>query len=109
MIAKDNFPFQTVENEGFQYLLKTVAPLYKLPGRKSITKLMEEKYELLSMIIKEKLLVVDYNFDIRRLDRYVKYTELLGNDYTLRIEKQTGIRDAWRYFTRRTTHCRVLR
>lgn len=59
MIAKDNLPFQTVENEGFQYLLKTVAPLYKLPGRKSITKLMEEKYELLSMIIKEKLSVVD--------------------------------------------------
>lgn len=59
MIAKDNLPFQTVENERFQYLLKTVAPLYKLPARKSITKLMGEKYELLFMIIKEKLSVVD--------------------------------------------------
>lgn len=59
MIAKDNLPFQTVENEGFQYLLKTAAPLYKVPGRKSVTNLMEEKYELLSMVMKLKLSAVD--------------------------------------------------
>lgn len=59
MIAKDNLPFQIVENEGFQYLLKIAAPLYKVPGRKSITNLTEEKYELLSMIVKKRLSIVN--------------------------------------------------
>ncbi|XP_011880756.1 PREDICTED: zinc finger BED domain-containing protein 4-like [Vollenhovia emeryi] len=59
MIAKDNLPFRTVENEGFQYLLKTTTPLYKIPGRKSITNLMEDKYELLSMVAKLKLSTTD--------------------------------------------------
>lgn len=59
MIAKDNQPFQIVEDEGFQHFVKTAIPLYKVPGRKSITRLMEEKYELLSMVIKSKLSAVD--------------------------------------------------
>lgn len=59
MIAKDNQPFQIVEDEGFQHFVKTAIPLYKVPDRKSITRLMEEKYELLSMVIKSKLSAVD--------------------------------------------------
>ncbi|XP_077262548.1 uncharacterized protein LOC143897614 [Temnothorax americanus] len=38
MIAKGNMPFQTVDNEGFRNLMKTIVPLYSVPGRKSITK-----------------------------------------------------------------------
>lgn len=60
MIAKDNLPFNTVEKEGFKYFMKTAVPLYKIPGRKSITTLMEEKYKLLSNIIKIKLSSVEY-------------------------------------------------
>ncbi|XP_024885889.1 uncharacterized protein LOC112463626 isoform X2 [Temnothorax curvispinosus] len=59
MIAKDNQPFQIVEDEGFQHFVKTAIPLYKVPDRKSITRLMEEKYELLSMVMKTKLSAVD--------------------------------------------------
>ncbi|XP_011859968.1 PREDICTED: zinc finger BED domain-containing protein 4-like [Vollenhovia emeryi] len=47
MIAKDNFPLSTVENEGFQLLMKTIAPLYKVPCRKTLTKLLDSKYEVL--------------------------------------------------------------
>ncbi|XP_071567441.1 E3 SUMO-protein ligase ZBED1-like isoform X2 [Temnothorax nylanderi] len=60
MIAKDNMPFQTVDNEGFRYLMKTTVPLYSVPGRKSITKKMEEKYEYLSACEKQKLEKIDY-------------------------------------------------
>lgn len=60
MIAKDHLPFNTVEKEDFQYMMKTIIPLYKIPGRKTITNLMEEKYELLSNIIKARLSTVDY-------------------------------------------------
>lgn len=59
MIAKDNQPYQIVEDEGFQHFVKTAIPLYKIPSRKSITRLTEEKYELLSMVIKSKLSVAD--------------------------------------------------
>ena len=60
MIAKDNMPFNTVEKEGFKYLMKTAVPLYKLPGRKSITTYMEEKYNLFSAAVKNRLSFVDY-------------------------------------------------
>nr|XP_012227644.1 PREDICTED: uncharacterized protein LOC105675227 [Linepithema humile] len=48
MIAKDNLPFATVEKQGFKTFMKIVAPLYKIPSRKKITSLIEEKYEFLS-------------------------------------------------------------
>src|SRR5436190_440196 len=55
MLAKDNMPFSTVEKEGFSSLMKTLAPLYKIPCRKTITKRLEEKYEVLSELIKNQL------------------------------------------------------
>jgi len=60
MIAKDNMSFQTVDNEGFRNLMKTTAPLYSVPGQKSITKKMEEKYEYLAACEKQKLEKIDY-------------------------------------------------
>lgn len=60
MIAKDNMPFRIVEKEGFQTFMNTILPLYKIPSRKSITHLMEEKYELLSSMMKAQLSEVKY-------------------------------------------------
>lgn len=60
MIAKDNLPFNTVEKEGFQYFMRTTVPLYKVPGRKTVTTLIEEKNELLSNVIKIKLSTAEY-------------------------------------------------
>ncbi|XP_043271191.1 E3 SUMO-protein ligase ZBED1-like [Venturia canescens] len=57
MIAKDNMPYRMVEEEGFQHFMKTALPLYKVPGRKSITRLIEGKYEVLSIAVKSKLSV----------------------------------------------------
>ncbi|CAH1098703.1 unnamed protein product [Psylliodes chrysocephalus] len=48
MIAKDNLPLNTTEKEGFKYLMKTIAPMYQIPGRKKVASLIEEKYDLLS-------------------------------------------------------------
>ncbi|KAJ8915340.1 hypothetical protein NQ315_008226 [Exocentrus adspersus] len=58
MIAKDNLPLNRVENEGFRYFMGTVAPLYKPPSRKTISNLIDNKYDVLSGIIKIKLSVV---------------------------------------------------
>ncbi|KYN21735.1 hypothetical protein ALC57_05886, partial [Trachymyrmex cornetzi] len=55
MLAKDNMPFSTVEKEGFYTLMKTLVPLYKIPCRKTITRCLEEKYEILSRLIKNQL------------------------------------------------------
>lgn len=60
MIAKDNMPFNIVEREGFKYLMKTIVPLYNIPGRKSITKYMEEKYNYLSLVAKDRLNTVQH-------------------------------------------------
>ena len=55
MIAKDKMPISTVGKEGFQTFLKCVAPLYKIPDRKKITSLIENKYEAISSIVKQEL------------------------------------------------------
>lgn len=47
MIAKDNLPLSVVDNEGFQQLMKIITPLYTVPSRKTITKLLDAKYEVL--------------------------------------------------------------
>lgn len=47
MIAKDNLPLSIVDNEGFQRLMKLVTPLYTVPSRKTITKLLDAKYKVL--------------------------------------------------------------
>lgn len=60
MIAKDNLSFNTVEKKGFQYLMKMTVPLYKVPGRKTIITLMEEKYDFLTNIMKIKLSTVKH-------------------------------------------------
>lgn len=52
-------PLSIVEDEGFRYLLKVVAPLYSVPSRTTITNRIDEKFTVLSTIIKEKLSGVD--------------------------------------------------
>ncbi|XP_018578649.1 zinc finger BED domain-containing protein 1-like, partial [Anoplophora glabripennis] len=59
MIVKDNMPLNSTDKEGFKHLMKTIAPLYKIPGRNSITKLIDTKYEVLSLLIKNKLSEVE--------------------------------------------------
>lgn len=47
MIAVDCTPLSIVENDGFKQLMKTTVPLYNLPSRTTITRLMDAKYEAL--------------------------------------------------------------
>lgn len=58
MIAKDNLPFATTEKEGFKTFMKAVASLYKIPSRKKITTLIEEKYKFLSGMTKLNYLIL---------------------------------------------------
>lgn len=43
MICKDNQPLNIVEDEGFQYLMKTVSPNFKVPSRRYISSKIFEK------------------------------------------------------------------
>ncbi|XP_024879336.1 zinc finger BED domain-containing protein 1-like, partial [Temnothorax curvispinosus] len=60
MIAKDNLPFRVVEKEGFKTFMNAILPLYTVPSRRTITHLVEEKYEVLSNMMKAKLSQVNY-------------------------------------------------
>nr|XP_046483723.1 E3 SUMO-protein ligase ZBED1-like [Neodiprion pinetum] len=55
MIAKDGLPLNTVEKTGFNYLIKTVAPLCKIPARKTMTYMIDDKYDVLSSQLKLKI------------------------------------------------------
>jgi len=59
MLVKDNMPLWSTEKDGFKLLMKTVAPKYKIPSRKTITKLISSKYDVLSTQIKNKLSLVE--------------------------------------------------
>lgn len=54
-IAVDNAPLSIVKNDGFKLLMKTAVPLYNLPSRKTITRLMAIKYEMLKKNVKVHL------------------------------------------------------
>jgi len=55
MLAKDNFPLSTTEKPGFVHFMRKAAPMYKVPSRKIVTKLVQSKYEVLSSLVKSKL------------------------------------------------------
>lgn len=59
MLVKDNMPLSTTEKDGFNYFVKRALPLYKAPSRKTITKLISSKYDVLSGKIKNKLSSVE--------------------------------------------------
>lgn len=45
LICKDMQPFNIVNNDGFQHLMKTVVPLYKLPSRDTFSRRLDNKYK----------------------------------------------------------------
>ncbi|XP_046597643.1 E3 SUMO-protein ligase ZBED1-like [Neodiprion lecontei] len=55
LIYRDNFPFSVVEGEGFGKLIKLRAPIYKILCRKTITGMIDGKYEEKKAIIINKL------------------------------------------------------
>ncbi|XP_066584493.1 E3 SUMO-protein ligase ZBED1-like isoform X2 [Prorops nasuta] len=59
MLAKDMLPYRTVEKEGFLLYTNTLAPLYKVPCRKTITKLMAEKYNVLSDMVRSEICKIE--------------------------------------------------
>ncbi|XP_053952389.1 E3 SUMO-protein ligase ZBED1-like [Anastrepha ludens] len=55
MICRDSLPYNMVEGTGFKKLMKTIVPLYKVPCRKTITDLIDTKYDEKKTLIKQKL------------------------------------------------------
>ncbi|XP_058810124.1 E3 SUMO-protein ligase ZBED1-like [Phymastichus coffea] len=55
MICKGMRPISIVECEGFRYLMRTVAPLYKVPSAKTITRRLEARYAVLHKAMVDKL------------------------------------------------------
>ncbi|XP_063931157.1 zinc finger BED domain-containing protein 4-like [Zophobas morio] len=60
MIVKDNYPLMTTEKAGFQYLMNITVPFYKVPGRRAITTLINEKYDVLSDVWTEMLTTTSF-------------------------------------------------
>ncbi|XP_003241803.1 zinc finger BED domain-containing protein 1-like [Acyrthosiphon pisum] len=60
MLAKDNLPLSTTEKPGFVHFMRKAAPMYKVPSRKIVTKLVQSKYEVLSSLVKSKLSNIEY-------------------------------------------------
>lgn len=48
MIARDNMPLRTVEAPGFSKFIATAVPLYKVPSRRTLTTMLDDKYKKLS-------------------------------------------------------------
>ena len=47
MIAKDYMPLRTTERQGFRVFVSTLQPLYKIPSEPVVTRLLNDKYNLL--------------------------------------------------------------
>lgn len=55
MIASENLPLSIVDSKAFKRLMNTVTSLYKIPSRRTITRLMDPKHEILKETFKEDL------------------------------------------------------
>lgn len=60
MIVKDNMPLNTVEKKGFQNFIKKTLPLYKCPSRRSITRMIDTKYDVAKSVFLNQLLTTEY-------------------------------------------------
>lgn len=60
MIVKDGLPLSTTEKEGFKEYSKVATPLFKLPSRRKITRMLDDKYEVIGKSYKEMLNTVSY-------------------------------------------------
>jgi len=54
MIVKDNMPLETVEQDGFKLFVKEMCSRYKIPSRRTLTRMLDGKYEILRDRIKQK-------------------------------------------------------
>lgn len=59
MVATDNQPLSIVENTGFKRFCKCAIPLYKLPSRRTFTRMMDNKYDVLCEAMRNVLSNVD--------------------------------------------------
>lgn len=89
MICKDNQPISIVEDEGFQYLMKTVSPNFKIPSRRYISRKIYDKYDIMKEIVMKKFkniqhftLTTDIWTDIQTRS-YIGVTIHFVEEYTL--------------------------
>lgn len=47
-ICKENIPFSVVESEGIKNMVKTMCPLYKVPGRDTIRRQINYLYDVMA-------------------------------------------------------------
>ncbi|XP_011149591.1 zinc finger BED domain-containing protein 4 isoform X2 [Harpegnathos saltator] len=59
-ICVDNQPFTTIQCKGFRHLMKELAPLYKIPDKDTIKKRLDEKYDVMVQVFKQKLSAASY-------------------------------------------------
>ncbi|XP_071569776.1 zinc finger BED domain-containing protein 4-like [Temnothorax nylanderi] len=93
MIAVDKMALTTVENKGFQWVMKTAVPLYKLPSRRTITRLIEARYGLLKegfIIRVEKAICYSLTCDNWTDNTNQSYLGVTIHYLTEEIEMKTG-------------------
>ncbi|XP_021704128.1 uncharacterized protein LOC110677634 [Aedes aegypti] len=57
MVIRDYQPVSIVEDEGFVNLLKLLAPKYRIPQRRVITRIIGEKYEKVAKKTKDAIVI----------------------------------------------------
>ncbi|XP_036148827.1 zinc finger BED domain-containing protein 1-like [Monomorium pharaonis] len=55
MITTENLPLSLVDSKSFRRLINTAAPMYKIPSRRTITRLIDAKYDILKESFKKHL------------------------------------------------------
>ena len=59
-IVKDNLPIKEIENEGFINLINVIVPKLKLPDRKTLSRMIEQRYDQAMQFVSTSLKSVDF-------------------------------------------------
>lgn len=60
LVAKDNLPFSLVDSDAFSFFIKTLNPHYKAPSRKTLTNMIDKKYDYLKSKVMDLLASTKY-------------------------------------------------
>ncbi|XP_014481789.1 PREDICTED: zinc finger BED domain-containing protein 4 [Dinoponera quadriceps] len=59
-ICTDNQPFSIIQCKGFKHLMNELVPLYKIPDKDTMKKRLDEKYDVVAHMFKQKLSEASY-------------------------------------------------
>ncbi|KAG8040803.1 hypothetical protein G9C98_001791 [Cotesia typhae] len=91
MVAVDYMPLCPVETQGLRQFVKTARPRYSMPCRKTITKLMSDKYDVLKIKVMSDIVTGFRAYCRKKKEQIACSLKMIFENYNLDINKIVAV------------------